>query len=657
MKIDPALGCKNAFVALVFLWLGSSFHVFAQSSSGDSTHVKPDTTSVEDTLRSRFIPGIGSIIGGIDSSSMFHRSQILWTDAKYFGELTWRIPGLFLTELGEAGKPNQLIAFGADWRGVTVLLDGRPLNDPITGVFNLYDIPLEFIEQVEVLTGSSGFLFGQSGTQTTLNFVTRQFNSLRPVTKIRYIQSQAETILTDGLFTQNVARSLNLMVGFQRHVSDGRFTNSALDAWNLRTRLRYNVSDRLNISLTDFYTKTVNGFNGGVDLVNSTTIYDNISAVVKNSKASEKVARRDVTLSMIGNLFKDSTSSTQLSLYYSTVEREYLDPAINLADLQSSSFFGTRFTQTIVSAVGNALVGFDHQLQKSKSNSIGDRSFSVTAVFGKIAIQLGSLLAPSFFSRYEVNRTEPSLGYGSDVTLSFGQSLQVFTGFNQFVSFPTFMEAYSSDTSIIRSAGLNNTSQSYVEAGVRLKLDPSFAVSLTGFRRSIKDASGALPILTSGSSYPKVMFTGPFDVHIQGLAGSALLRFWKFEGYGTLTFNDYRQADTLKTIIPKLVLSGELSYRDRFFENALDAKFGFRSRFVSRHRGMEFIPHLHMYAENLGVQPGQFTTFDVFAILHIGDAYVSMTYENLLNSNYFISPVYPMPGRNFRFGVDWVFVD
>ncbi|MBI4429152.1 MAG: TonB-dependent receptor plug domain-containing protein [Ignavibacteriales bacterium] len=585
---------------------------------------------------------------------MFHRSHMAWTDAKYFGDLVWRAPRLFLIDLGEAGKPNHLNAFGMGGSSIAILLDGRPLNDPLTGMFNLYDMPMEFVEQVEISTGSDGFLFGQGGTSTTLNFVTRQFNSLRPITKIRYNQSQSETILTDIFFTQNVARSLNFMVAFQRHAGDGRYGNTALDAWNLRTRLRYNISERFNISLTDFYTKSFNGFNGGVDLATTSTIYDNVAAAVRYGDATEKLTRRDVTLSMIGSFFQDSSSISQLSLFYSNNVREFNDPSLNYGRSQSSSFVGTRFTQNFVTRGGEALIGFDYQEQKSQ---LGDGSHVIVALFSKLAMHFGGFLAPSFFGRYEVHRAQPSLGFGASVPLTPTPGVQLFAGFNQFVSYPTLVEAYSRDTSIVRSLGAKDQRQRFAEAGLRVKPDSSVAFSLSLFQRVINDASGFLALPSSPPEYQKVVMMGPYDARIRGIAGSLMLRFWKLEGYGTLTFTDYRQADTTKTLVPQFLLTGELSYRDTFFEAALDAKAGMRSRFVSGHQGMEFIPHLHLYAENAGPRPGQFTTFDVFAILRIGDAQITLSWENVLNTNYFITPVYPMPGRNFRFGVDWIFID
>jgi len=654
LKLDTSPGLKTVVAVFLSLWLMNSFPVRAQIPAGDSLTVQKDTTAIDDTLRSRFIPGLGSITGVIDSTSMFHRSRLIWTDAKYFGDLAWRIPGFFLTDLGETGKPNLFTAFGIGGSGISINLDGRPLNDPVTGGFNLYDIPLEFIEQVEISKGSEGFLFGQGGSSATVNFVSRQFNSLRPITKIRYIQSQSETILTDILFTQNVARSLNLIVGFQRHASDGRYTNSGLDAWNLRTRLRYNVSDRWNFSLTDFYTRTTNGLNGGVDLTNTSSIYDNVAATVKLDQASEEIARRDVTLSIIAKPFTDSTSVSQASIYYTHLVRTYNDRAFAFVNPQTVSFWGIRLTQKVGAEVGDGIFGFDYQKQNS---ALGDRSHIITALFGKTAFKVSEWLPISLFGRYEVHRAQPSLSFGSNASLTLSKGITIFAGFNQFVSHPTLMEAYSSDTSIIRSLGLKDQRNKLFEAGVSVIPDSLVTISLTAFHRSMQDASGVLTTRTSASRYSKVILIGPFDAQIQGIAGSLHFQYWKIEGYGTLTFTDVRQSDTVKTLVPKLTLAGELSYRDKLFRDALEARIGLRSRFATEHRGMEFIPHLHLYSENAGPRPGQYATFDVFAILRIGDAQISLSWDNLLNTSYFISPIHPMPGRNFSFGVDWIFVD
>ena len=276
-------------------------------------------STLRDSVRTRFLPGMGQIINKVDTTNGLYQKQFLWSDAKYIGDLLWELPGFFYRDLGEAGKWGELNAFGVDGRDIGILLDGRPMNDPVTGTYDISDLPLEFIDYTEILTGSNSIL-ASGEDATTLNFVSRSYNSYHPLTKLRFVQDPSGNLLTDGLFTQNVARGLNLMISFTRQTSNGNYPQivntiilPSLDAWNVRTRLRYDFSSRLNISLTDFYTKASNGLNGGINLDSSANIFDAASAVVMNNYQHDDRSRRDETLSAIARIFSDSSSTTQAS--------------------------------------------------------------------------------------------------------------------------------------------------------------------------------------------------------------------------------------------------------------------------------------------------------------------------------------------------------
>ena len=119
----------------------------------------------------------------------------------------------------------------------------------------------------------------------------------------------------------------------------------------------------------------------------------------------------------------------------------------------------------------------------------------------------------------------------------------------------------------------------------------------------------------------------------------------------------YEQADTVKTFIPDVILSGELSYRGNIILEHWDGKIGFRSRYFNRQQGMQFDPQTTSYGQYNNDFIGRATTFDVFLILKIGDAHLSLSWNNILNAGYVLAPIYPMPGRNVRLGVTWVFMD
>ena len=124
----------------------------------DTTSLAHADSTVIDSVRIRFLPGMGQIIDEVDTTDVLHQKQFLWSDAKYVGDLLWKLPGFFYRDLGEAGKWGQLNAFGVDGRDIGILLDGRPMNDPVTGTYNLSDLPLEFIDHTELLSGSTSIL-------------------------------------------------------------------------------------------------------------------------------------------------------------------------------------------------------------------------------------------------------------------------------------------------------------------------------------------------------------------------------------------------------------------------------------------------------------------------------------------------------------------
>jgi len=440
-------------------------------------------------------------------------------------------------------------------------------------------------------------------------------------------------------------------------VSNGRYRNASLDSWNVRARVRYNVSDRFNISLMEFYTKTINGMNGGVDLSAPTPVFDNVSATVKDT-ASERMKRHDVTLAMIGRLFEDSLSTTQVSLYYSSLENEYNEESTSFQNVRTSFFRGIRFSQVFDGSVGSALLGFDVQeTYVDSSRFISRYDETMSAFFGKLNMRLGEFLRTSFFARIEKHVGNSFSAAGFDVELTLGSDVSLFAGHNRSgpLKSSTSVSA-SADTSLVRLGLFSEEGQAYYEGGLRFAFDESNNLTLRGFRRITNNALG-YRFSGPAPNYPNVSVFNIPESRSEGIAGSASLRWGNIEAYGVLTYLRYTEGDTLKTLIPQVVLSGELAYRDRFFNDALDARFGIRSRFMSQHQGKEYVPRQGLFVENVRTQPGQFSTMDLFAILHIGDAFISVTWENLLNANYFITPVYPMPGRNFKLGVNWVFVD
>lgn len=626
---------------------------------------------------------MGSLRQEIDSSSEFHSSQFLWSDARYFGNLLWKLPGFFLRDLGEPGKPGQFNAWGVDSRGVAILMDGRPMNDPITGTYNLYDIPMEFVEQVEEFSGVSSIPESWNAPGAALNFVTHQYNTLRPITKVRYVQGPNNDLMSDGLFAQNIFRGFNVMFGFQRRVSDGRFNGSRtittvplpqgaiVDDWNVRTRLRYNFSNRLNIALTDFYSKDINGLNGGVDTSRSPNIYDDVGAFVNSPNALETVSRRDVSLLAIGKFFDDSTSVTQANAYYTHLLRDYSNPGSEFAQLSIvnshyAELRGIRVQQSFRSEFHVTEFG----LQSEHSQYASDGFYDSTAQAGAVnsakrtisSAFLTSSLHPvdivniSISARYDDFNNQSAPSFGAGLKIVPASLIGIFGEYGQTYRFPTFQESSWADSTILRPVAIGKEKHALVRAGVELHFGDSGLLSVAGFDRSVDNAIVFQPAQTTKGSRAVRILNIP-NTHTRGIAGSLSAQYGPFAFEGTLLFTKYTEEDTARLLSPDVLMSGELSYRNKFFKDALDAKVGARFHFINGQRGMSFSPQWGVFTENLTGDIPSWTRLDLFAVLKIGDAYITISYENLLNANYYITPIYPMPDRTFRFGVNWVFLD
>lgn len=67
--------------------------------------------------------------------------------------------------------------------GILLLIDGVPSNDPGSGYANVYQIPSENIERIEILKGASSAQYGGQAAAGVINIITKK-GQIKPVTKV-----------------------------------------------------------------------------------------------------------------------------------------------------------------------------------------------------------------------------------------------------------------------------------------------------------------------------------------------------------------------------------------------------------------------------------------------------------------------------------------
>jgi len=646
-----------AFLAVFTLSSGIAQDV----ASPDSLNALPADSLRAPRYKSRFIPFIGNLERVADSTSMLHSTYFIQSDAMSVADLLWRVPGVFIRELGQPGQPSQLNVGGLNDRATALMLDGRPLRDPITGSFNLYDIPIEYLDEIEIENSPASLFAAPNSAGGTLNFVSHQYDNVRPMTKLRFLQGPFDHILTDGIFAQNISRGMNAMFGIQRLVTDGRFPNSKYDSWNIRAGLRYNITETINVWASDLYNKSTTGLNGGIDPLKSPTFFDEVTAIVRDESTFQTISRHDLTLGLVGKFLPDSTSRSRALVYYSTIEREYSTGATQytpptFTDIQSSSVWGTKLEQQFDLALLDIEIGAEYERRiVQKGYFLKGLEESYSSAKGRAIIRPFEWLTGECSTRFESYRSDDALSWNMRLQAEVTDWLSVWGGISRGYRYPTIQELFWSDSSIVRVGLAGKETHSMSELGFRMKTG-MLSVSLQGFKRRIDDAVINVQVgaLSAASS---LLITISPHVDIQGVAADLSIQLWRLTLSGNLTYTDYRQQGSSTQPFPRFSSFSELSYRDVFGDHVVDLKVAVRLKAISRHDGIQFIPQQLSYTQQNSILTPGFSTIDFYTVAKIGDAHVTFVWENPFSVNAMTVPYYPLLGRNIKLGVNWIFSD
>ena len=537
-----------------------------------------------------------------------------------------------------------------------IMLDALPLGDPVTGRVNLSLVPLEYLEVIERLSGPLTLLHGHRW-----NLNSRQFSTVRPITAIRYVQEPNETISSDGYFTQNVARSTNLLFGFQRHTTQGRFANASLDAWHLRGRIRANFSDRVNLIGAWMYERSTRGVNGGVDRSLSPSVFDEVSAVVFRPSGYEIYERTDASLAAVGRFLADSLSPTRVSFSSRSIEREYRRPPDLTSAIEERLF--TRARDARASAEQVVALPFVHlranveygSTHLKPSEVFAERTITRSRYGLLIRGDVGDWLIPSVAFGVQSLAGDRAEEVAATLELNPGAGLRLSADVHRKPLFATLQEQFWQDSTVLRPLPLKRGQEQMLVAAIQWSWDPLFTVGLEAFQKQRTNAVLARPGSTAGGT-PAVLLTQTSPTW-SGFTATTRWTIWRIELSGEFTVATLTAADSLKQLLPQWWGTGELAYQGRIFRDELGIRVGVRSRFSDRLRGLSPDPTTGFEVVNTTLQIGRAATLDIYGTMQIGDAFLSLSWENVTDASWLQTAVYPMPDRQFKLGVRWVFLD
>jgi iron complex outermembrane receptor protein len=222
------------------------------------------TVSVNRTsIPLRMNPGATTVVGAQDLGDMTRTIAV--------DEAVRLVPGVKVDNQADGERVHmsirgQGILSEHGIRGIKILQDGIPLNDPSGFAPDLYDIDWSDVSRVEVLRGPGASLYGGGSAAGVLNILTTP----PPETDDLVVPSAEVHVGSYGFWKAAVRNSgrtgdVGYTLDLSRGYGDGYRVHTAYNATNLRAKADWTVSDKLTlhpiVAWTTFFNQNAEGLN------------------------------------------------------------------------------------------------------------------------------------------------------------------------------------------------------------------------------------------------------------------------------------------------------------------------------------------------------------------------------------------------------------
>ncbi|MDQ1265086.1 MAG: hypothetical protein QG635_236 [Bacteroidota bacterium] len=642
----------------------------------DTSNIKPDSLKIKvDTVRINNPLNLHGATYLVIPAKLFiiNKKDFQFNNYNGIFEIIKDKGVFYPLSLGYSGAYNSFSAYGSSGGALGLTYNSRPLIEPEYGNFPLEMINSEFLENVEILTGSDAAILSDNSTGTSINIQEIRYNTKIPYTRVWYYDGVYRYLGADGVFSQNIMPNTNFTFGFHRQGNDGRFANSWLDYWSVRGILRWNPSDLTSISLSENFTNSGVGLNGGVDIAaanaNGASIYDELAASVNYSSLNDRIVRHDLTLTLSSILANDSSSAFSCSVYFTNSDRSMDIPSSIIIDTTipsgikdyTSKYYGVtgKYEQSFYKVLYLTLGGDFYYFNTPAS--LFNIAYNGSSASGFIRGQI------DFTRKFSISGGARIRSAFDKIALSFGgaagyqliDSLSIKADLSYFDRYPTPTE------------GLNLSLEKHILGLLELsyKSGDSY-ISSTIFIRNISE-----PIISYGVTDETgvVKSTVSINSDSRRIFGGTMkfgLKFWDRIGIFTwasgykndfLVFSGFTQIhksytnDSENYRYPLWYLGGKLEYHLEIGESIMN--IGFSASAHDKKNGDYFVPFTRTYITseiNSGIS---FDGINAFIILRLGNAFAKLEYRNILSRGFYFTPVYPELDRGLLLSVAWSIFD
>jgi hypothetical protein len=584
------------------------------------------------------------------------------------------LPGSFLYDLGANGWPH-----GWSWNGLspqrsTLLFDGHPYDDPVTGRPRFDLLPPTFLQVPRVGVDHRGNPIG-------VYIQPQQYDVERPLTELRYRRDNSSMQSIGVVHVQQRAVNplgtpslLQIVGGYYGRAADNEYPNSDLRRERAllgRVALRGRT---WSLTLRNVHARRRIGAHGGVlpqgNLFD--TVYNRTIADVRLDDARRQTIRNDLALTARSTVLPGLTTPLTLSANWTAQTYSYY----NADTLRAQTDRFSAYLRQDAMWRSHTLwmeVGARHDDLRSTNAWTGHRSRQhiYATLRDSIDWRIARVVLDAGFHATD-RQQYPSAA--AHVARSLGP-LRVFAEARLAGQSVSWIETAGFGDVIRPLADVPTGRITYGQLGMALAQGP-VDIRLTGFAHEIQDpidlyATGVGDTLTARAS----------DTPFRRL-GATLALGWRRSARAGLYASAHgtavqfrptqdslaaRVADTL----PQVFGRGRLGARFMAFEGDFNADLYVEGRAWTRFRSRQLHPPTGLLAvppagvpvlEDVPLVFGPSGTLDVGLEAGIREATLFFSMENVLSGTpvqpgTLIVPVYPLPERRFRFGVYWPILD
>ena len=456
------------FLPLVFLlFIGLGYPQSIDSLKSEiNSHIKDslvtlkkDSLAVPDSLKGKTSAKADTLIPVyqqplFEYSDFIDRKTIDYTDYRYIADLFKNFGFNYLRNYGFIGQPNETMLYGIGSNGISYFQDGILQNNRMTNSLDLNDIQSEYVDSIEIIPLPRGFLYGPVNNPVSVNFISRDFVSPKPFSRIKYYQGPDGEAFIDVIFNERVFNKFNISFDITNRKYDSSYVNTAYSQWAAKVRLKYFLSDKINLLAGyDFIHSNV-GLNGGVNYDSSLTLNNTYFSLYQNTAPvyfpfkNLNTKFHHFNIRLLGDFYKNSYTDLTLYYYYDQTDLNQTQDSTFYKEIGKNKIFGAAFKENYSWDIFNIQFNSNYESANIKYYSLSNSYFNYYPVtYHRFTLSsiaslnlLDSSLVPSVYYKYTNESGDsfyPDLngaysGLGADMTYHYSSEIKLYAGFSNY---------------------------------------------------------------------------------------------------------------------------------------------------------------------------------------------------------------------------------